>query len=242
MLTRSTVSNRLRPFRPLEILRTTCLALAAATALVAARPASAAPEPASGATEVYVSALSTLTDLGFTVTPLGATEVVQASTLPNPTLFFPITGFDAEEVQIFHQGIGLALTDASGSVELTDFIVDGDDGVVLGNVLSSSVVADGAEIFAISDCAAMGGCMGLDGTLALDGLELSLTATAASVLFAEFQELLEMADLDEKALVGLPIGVANSFLVPKSVPEPGVGALLLGALGLLGLRMGRTAA
>jgi hypothetical protein len=186
----------------------------------------AEPAPAGGATEVYVSSFDTLTDLGFTVTPLGPTDVFQAASLPNPSLFFPITEYDPVESQIFHEGIGLSLTESAGSLELTNFIVDGDDGVVLADVMSSSVTAEDAEVFDLTDCAAVGGCTGLDGTVALDGLELSLTELAATVLYDEFMDLFDGAGLDFAALAGLPIGVANVFLIPEVVPEPTVVTLL----------------
>ena len=186
-------------------------------------PTLAAPVSATGVTEIYVSSFTALQELGLTVEVLGDdAEVFFPPSLPNPNLYYPITAFDPDDVQVFHDGIGLALND----VELTDFIVDADDFVVLADVSApiSGMIED-APVFDIVDCAALGGCVGLDGVLAVDGLGLELSATARSVLGVEFMLS------DDVLPAGTPIGVANSFLA--SVPEPGALALL--RPGLFGL-------
>ena len=177
--------------------------------------------PSGGATQVNLSSFDYLTsDLGLTVTT-APNAPIQPAGFPHPIVFFPVTAFDPDQQQVFHDGSSLTLSAGGSFVEFADFIVDLDALEILADVTYTGGSTDEAVVFLLEDCTTMGACVGLDGSITSYGLELSLSGNAAGVI----ESVLGV----EEDLEGAPIGVANMTLIP----EPGT--LLLMGSGLLGL-------
>ncbi len=95
----------------------------------------------SGVTDVTLTAASTLESLGVSVSALGTAKISQTGDNP-PVAQFAITGGTegpkrGEDV-ILHQGSGLELSDAAGSIELQNFIID-----TAHHVIDADVTVDG---------------------------------------------------------------------------------------------------
>ncbi len=122
-----------------------------------------------GSTAVTLTSAATLGSLGVTVTPLGSTTLDVSGT--TPVARFDITGGtdgpDASDV-ILHQGGGLALADAAGTVALRDFRIDLPNQTVYANVSVNGVDAGNVGVFAV----------GSDASLTLTSAAADVVATA----------------------------------------------------------------
>ena len=122
-----------------------------------------------GQTVIELTSAATLASLDVTVDPLGSAAV----TADGDQVFgsFGITGGTVNAgdgtAVILHQGSGLMLSDAAGTLGLTDFLVDTQNNVVDANVAIGGVSAGNAAVFDI----------GADGAL-------TLTMTAADIVAA----------------------------------------------------------
>jgi hypothetical protein len=102
-----------------------------------------------GKTSVYLTSAGTLTSLGVSVEQLGTATFTSSG--GTPVANFPITGgtrdlLNGGEV-ITHQGSGLELKDSTGSVGLTDFTVDTQNGVIDANVTLDGELAGNLPVF-----------------------------------------------------------------------------------------------
>jgi hypothetical protein len=121
-----------------------------------------------GDTAVTLTSAPALQSLGVTVTPLGSASLDTSGT--TPVADFPITGGTegpgAGNDVILHQGSGLELSDSNGSLDLKDFLIDTQNGVVDANVTVNGQSAGNLAVFDIAS----------------DGASLTLTPTAARVV------------------------------------------------------------
>jgi hypothetical protein len=168
--------------------------------LAAAQTLPSFPSPAPGSTEsiiggdtaVTLTSASTLASLGVSVEALGSAHLNTGGAAPVAN--FPITGGTegpGSDAVILHQGSGLELKDAAGTVDLRDFVIDGVNHVVDANVsLNGSAVGE----LAVFNLAANGA--------------LTLTSAAASAV---------AATLHASAITSAtPIGTA----VAEPIPGP----------------------
>ena len=122
-----------------------------------------------GQTVIELTSAATLASLDVLVAPLGSAAVTAEGDQVLGS--FGITGgtVNSEDgtAVILHQGSGLMLSDAAGTLGLTDFLVDTQNSVVDANVAVNGVSAGNAAVFDI----------GLDGAL-------TLTMAAADVVSA----------------------------------------------------------
>jgi hypothetical protein len=87
-----------------------------------------------GNTEVDLTSYTALTNAGLTVLPLGTATASSGQT--QPTVTFPVTGgsSDAQTGSIVnHEGSGLAVTDNSSFLFLTNFVIDTQRAVMSGD-------------------------------------------------------------------------------------------------------------
>ena len=162
-------------------------------------------------TQVNLSSFDYLTsDLGLTVTT-APNAPIQPAGFPHPIVFFPVTAFDPDQQQVFHDGSSLTLSAGGSFVEFADFIVDLDALEILADVTYTGGSTDEAVVFLLEDCTTMGACVGLDGSITSYGLELSLSGNAAGVI----ESVLGV----EEDLEGAPIGVANMAFLPSAKPR-----------------------
>jgi hypothetical protein len=161
-----------------------------------------------GNTSVLLTAASTLGGLGINVAPLGSATVSLAAD-GTPIALFPITGGSSDATSgaalIEHDGSGLALSNATATVNLENFLID------TAASLLSGVVSVGSTSLGIVPLFSIG-----------SGLSLSLTSDAGAALSSVFG----IPDL-----TGALIGTATVSPVLGAVPEPSVLALAL--IGLL---------
>ena len=119
-----------------------------------------------GSTAVTLTSAATLGSLGVSVTPLGSTTLDTSGDAP--VARFDITGGtdgpDASDV-ILHQGGGLELADAAGTVALRDFRIDLPNQTVYANVTVNGADAGNVGVFTVGSDAS-----------------LTLTSTAADVV------------------------------------------------------------
>ena len=119
-----------------------------------------------GDTAVTLTSAATLASLGLGVSPLGSAALDASGA--SPVADFPITGGTAgpdSSLVILHQGSGLELADGAGTLDLRDFLIDTQNGVVDANVAVNGQSAGNVAVFAIG----------------ADGATLTLTPTAAEV-------------------------------------------------------------
>ena len=121
-----------------------------------------------GNTAVSLTSATTLQTLGVSVTPLGSASLHTGGT--TPVAEFPITGGTegpgAGNDVILHQGSGLELSDSAGTLDLRDFLIDTQNGVVDANVTVNGQSAGNLAVFDIGS----------------DGASLTLTSAAAGVV------------------------------------------------------------
>lgn len=193
-----------------------CGAALAATLGATAAQATALPITG-GVTAVTLTSAPTLASVGLGVAPLGSATVSPGSS-GTPLAFFPVTGgaidTDTFAGTIAHDGSGLALSDASTTLNLTDFLIDTVALTLTGNAAFGATSIPGVPLFNI----------GFSGN-AVSPFSLTLTAAAAGALTAVFG----LPDL-----TGLEIGTANSIPITTAIPEPATYATLIGGLALLG--------
>lgn len=120
-----------------------------------------------GETSVALTSAETLDSLGVSVSPLGSATVSTAD--GDPAASFAITGGTvdnaADGAVILHQGSGLELSNAAGSVDLRDFRVDTINDAVNANVSVNGTSVGNVAVFSLGE----------DGAL-------TLTAAAAAVV------------------------------------------------------------
>ena len=119
-----------------------------------------------GDTAVTVTAAGTMQSLGISLSPLGSASVDASGA--NPVADFPITGGTAGpggDLLLLHQGSGLALADGAGSIDLRDFLIDTQNGVVDANVSANGQFVGNLPVFNIGP----------------DGATLTLTPAAAGL-------------------------------------------------------------
>ncbi len=157
--------------------------------------------------------VTTLTSAGVTLGLLGN------ASLSGLTATFPITGGSidtaAMAATINHQGSGLSFTNAMGTLDLENFMVNvnlaSSTGVLSGDAVFGGATAAGVPLFDIGS-----------------GLALTLTSEAAAAL---------ASDLGLPNLTGAPVGTASTS--PVTSPEPanlGLTALALIAIGRFTLK------
>jgi len=120
-----------------------------------------------GATAVTLSSAWTLQSLGVDVAPLGSAAVDASGA--DPVASFPITGGTVgpgSDLVILHQGSGLELSDSAGTLDLQNFRIDVQNGVVDADVAVNGQSAGNVAVFALD----------------ADGSTLTLTPAAAGVV------------------------------------------------------------
>jgi len=190
-------------------------------ALAAALGASAAQATAlpitGGVTAVTLTSAPTLASVGLGVAPQG-TATVSPGSDGTPLAYFPVTGGAIDTGSfagtIEHDGSGLALSDASITLNLTDFVIDTVALTLTGNAAFGTTAIPGVPLFNIGFS-----------SNPVSPFSLTLTAAAAGALTAVFG----LPDL-----TGLEIGTANTIPITTAVPEPATYATLIGGLALLG--------
>jgi hypothetical protein len=197
-------------------------ALGAAALLVAVTagltaPATAAPVITGGATTVDLTAAEALAGLGLAVDVLGTGTLDPSGPTGAPRATFAITGGSATaltggDLLIQHNGSGLSLANATTTVRLENFLIDTNNGKLLGNVTVDGALLGILELFDI-------------GT----GLSLALAAQAGAALASVF---------GIPNLTGTVLGVASTD--PIVTPAPAAALLMAPALGLLGYLRARS--
>jgi hypothetical protein len=169
-----------------------------------------------GVTTVNLVSAATLTGAGVTVAPLG-TATATAGPGGIPVVRFPITGGDLSASfagTIAHNGSGLRLTTSTGTVSLTNFLIDTVSLTLSGAVAFGTTTLSNVALFNLSN----------NGN-ATSPFDLKLTATAAGALTSV---------LGVPNLTGALIATAGTAPITAAIPEPSTYALMLGGLGLAG--------
>jgi hypothetical protein len=198
------------------------LALAGAMAF-AALPAKAAPLPVTGGTTaVKLTSAPTLTGAGVSVSGLGSVALSPGSD-NLPIAYFPITGGSLDTGSfagtIAHNGSGLRLSTSTGSINLTNFLIDTSALSLTGNVAFGSTSLSGVPLFDLSF-----------GSNPIFPFNLKLTATAAGALSTV---------LGVPNLTGATIGIANTLPITSAIPELATASSMLAGLGLMAWVLGR---
>jgi PEP-CTERM motif len=169
-----------------------------------------------GVTTVTLVSAPTLTGAGVTVGLLG-TATATSGAGGVPVVRFPITGGDLSASfagTIAHNGSGLSLTTSTGSVSLTNFLIDTVSLSLSGAVAFGTTTLSNVPLFSLSS----------NGN-ATSPFDLKLTATAAGALTSV---------LGVPNLTGALIATAGTAPITAAIPEPSTYALMLGGLGLAG--------
>jgi hypothetical protein len=192
------------------------LAMASTTAAAQALPI------VGGTTTVKLTSAPLLGSAGVSVGLVGSATLSPGSE-GIPQVFFPVSGgsFDTASFagSIEHDGSGLTLTTATGTLTLTDFVIDTVGLRLSGEASFAGTTLSDVPLFDI----------GLSGSPFLP-FSLSLTATAAGALTA----VLGLPDL-----TGTTIGLANTLPITSAVPEPATIGSMLAGVGLMGLVLAR---
>jgi hypothetical protein len=103
-----------------------------------------------GETFVTLTSAPVLASLGVSVSPLGTATLDSAGGAP--VADFKITGGteDRRGDVILHQGSGLALSDASGTIDVSDFRVDTENHLVFANVEINGASAGNLAVFSLA--------------------------------------------------------------------------------------------
>jgi hypothetical protein len=175
-----------------------------------------------GTTAVKLTSAPTLTAAGVTVSGLGTVSLSPGSD-GLPVAYFPITGGDINTSTfagtIAHNGSGLRLSTSTGSINLTNFLINTTTLSLTGNVAFGATSLSNVPLFDLSF-----------GTIPVFPFNLKLTAAAAGALSTV---------LGVPNLTGATIGIANTLPITTAVPEVSTVASMLAGLGLMALVMGR---
>ena len=121
-----------------------------------------------GETEVDLTSAGTLASLGVSVATTGFASLDASGA--TPAAFFPVTGGTEDPAtglaRVLHQGSGLTLSDANGSLSLSDFFVDSFNSRTYANVTADGEDAGNQPVFNIGQ----------------DGSSLTLTKRAAATV------------------------------------------------------------
>ncbi len=174
-----------------------------------------------GTTAVKLTSAPTLTGAGVTVSGLG-TATLSPGSDALPIAYFPITGGDINTGSfagtIAHNGSGLRLSTSTGTINLTNFLINTSTLVLTGNVAFGTTSLSAVPLFDLSF-----------GTNPVFPFNLKLTATAAGALSTV---------LGVPNLTGATIGIANTLPITSAVPEVATTASMLAGLGLMALVLG----
>jgi PEP-CTERM motif len=170
-----------------------------------------------GVTTVTLVSAPTLTGAGVTVGLLGTATAVAGPGVP--VVQFPITGGDLSASfagTIEHVGSGLSLTTSTGSISLTNFLIDTVSLTLSGAVAFGTTTLSNVPLFSLTN----------NGNAA-SPFNLTLSATAAGAL---------VNVLGVPNLTGALIATAATAPITAvaAIPEPSTYALMLGGLGLAG--------
>ncbi len=198
-------------------------AAVATTCTLAAAPALAQSLPiVGGITSVALTSAPTLASVGLGVGGLGS-AIISPGSAGIPLAYFPVTGGSIDTVSfagsIQHAGSGLALSNPSATVNLTNFVIDTIGGTLSGNVAVGATSLGVVPLFNL----------GASGNAAAP-FSLSLTSAAAGALSTVF---------GIPNLTGALIGNANTIPITSAVPEPATVLSMLAGLGLIGLSLRR---
>jgi hypothetical protein len=199
------------------------LASAAVLAAAASSVAVAAPLPVTGGTTaVKLVSAPTLTAAGVTVSGLGSVSLSPGSD-GLPLAYFPITGGSLDTSTfagtIAHNGSGLRLSTGTGSINLTNFLINTSTLSLTGNVQFGTTSLSAVPLFDLSF-----------GTVPVFPFVLKLTPTAAGALSTV---------LGVPNLTGATIGIANTLPITSAVPEVATVSSMLAGLGLMTLVLGQ---
>jgi hypothetical protein len=199
-------------------------ASAAAVALTCAAPLGAQAQAlpiTGGVTSVTLSAAPVLVGAGLGVAPLGS-AILSPGSAGIPLAFFPVTGGVIDTATfagtIEHEGSGLSLSNATTTVNLTNFLINTNTLSLSGDVSVGATSLFDVPLFNL----------GLSGQL-VSPFSLSLTSTAAGALTA----FLGLPDL-----TGVTLGTANTIPI-TAVPEPETWMAMLAGLALVGAAIQR---
>ncbi len=171
-----------------------------------------------GTTAVKLTAAPTLTGAGVTVINLGNTTLSPGSD-GIPIAYIPITGGDINTNTfagtIAHNGSGLRLSTSTGSINLTNFLINTSTLTLTGNVAFGTTALSGVPLFDLSF-----------GTNPVYPFNLKLTATAAGALSTV---------LGVPNLTGATIGIANTLPITAAVPDLASITSMMAGLGLIGV-------
>ena len=168
-----------------------------------------------GFTTVTLVSAPTLTSAGVTVGILGSATATVVGGLP--VVRFPITGGDLSASfagTIAHAGSGLSLTTSTGSISLTNFLIDTVSLTLSGAVAFGTTTLSNVPLFSLSP----------NGSTA-SPFDLKLSATAAGALATV---------LGVPNLSGALIATAATAPITAAIPEPSTYALMLAGLGAAG--------
>jgi hypothetical protein len=207
--------------KPLSLAKAATV-VAAFAAITFTSAAQAAPLPVTGGvTSVKLVSAPVLTGAGVTVSGLGTVSLSPGSD-GIPLAYFPITGGSLDTGSfagtIAHNGSGLRLSTSTGSINLTNFLINTTTLSLTGNVSFGTTNLSAVPLFDLSFS-----------TVPVFPFNLKLTSTAAGALSA----VLGVPDL-----TGAVIGIANTSPI-TAVPEVGTVTSMLTGLGLMALVLGQ---
>ena len=168
-----------------------------------------------GITTVTLVSAPTLTGAGVTVSTLGTATASAVGDFP--VVKFPITGGDLSASfagTIAHNGSGLKLTTATGTISLTNFLIDTVSLTLSGAVAFGTTTLSNVPLFSLSA-----------NSNTASPFDLKLSATAAGALSTV---------LGVPNLSGALIATAATAPITAAIPEPSTYALMLGGLGVAG--------
>ncbi len=169
-----------------------------------------------GFTTVTLVSAPTLTGAGVTLGLLG-TATAAPSVGGVPVVRFPITGGDLSASfagTIAHNGSGLRLTTTTGTISLTNFLIDTVSLNLSGTVAFGTTTLNNVALFSLTS----------NGNAA-SPFDLRLSSAAGNAL---------VSVLGVPNLTGALIATAGTAPITAAIPEPSTYALMLGGLGLAG--------
>ncbi len=169
-----------------------------------------------GFTTVTLVSAPTLTGAGVTLGLLG-TATAAPSVGGVPVVRFPITGGDLSASfagTIAHNGSGLRLTTTTGTISLTNFLIDTVSLNLSGTVAFGTTTLNNVALFSLTN----------NGNAA-SPFDLRLSSAAGNAL---------VSVLGVPNLTGALIATAGTAPITAAIPEPSTYALMLGGLGLAG--------